>query len=150
MLLILNNLSFQALEGRARKHEARQNEVLLRAVWRVWKAHERGRLVERVKGVRLLKRVWAIWVLRLRQEREREGAPVNLSLCPIHSHYGMQQPWPRPSQCAALPHSPRPLCIAGMKPMSRTKTHMRSPNIITPPSFVSVCSSYGGCDCAQS
>ena len=56
------------------KHEARQNEVLLRAVWRVWKAHERGRLVERAMDIRLLKRVWAVWMLRLREQRRREGA----------------------------------------------------------------------------
>lgn len=63
----------QTWEHRAVKHEARQNEVLLRAIWRVWKAHERGKLLERVKGARLVKQAWTLWMQRLREERQREG-----------------------------------------------------------------------------
>ena len=77
-LQILKSLH-QALENRAAKHDARQNEVLLRAVWRVWKAHERGKLLERVRDGRFVKRAWATWMQRLQEQRKREGT--------VHSFY---------------------------------------------------------------
>ncbi|KAJ4488143.1 hypothetical protein J3R30DRAFT_3695788 [Lentinula aciculospora] len=49
------------LEFRADKHVNRQDDVLLRAVMRVWKAHERGKLLEKVKAFRLAKTTWAVW-----------------------------------------------------------------------------------------
>ncbi|GJE87193.1 hypothetical protein PsYK624_032760 [Phanerochaete sordida] len=69
----------RTLERRAAKHEARQNEVLLRAVWRVWKAHERGRLVENAVDKGVLHRVWSTWVQRLQQHREREAKALAFS-----------------------------------------------------------------------
>ncbi|KAI0341741.1 hypothetical protein BDW22DRAFT_1485199 [Trametopsis cervina] len=69
-----------ALEHRAEKYQARQNDVLVRAIWRVWKAHERGKLLERVKGARLLAQTWSVWTQRLHQQRQREEMAVHFSL----------------------------------------------------------------------
>ncbi|KZT68998.1 hypothetical protein DAEQUDRAFT_765781 [Daedalea quercina L-15889] len=60
------------LENRAVKHVARQDDVLRRAVLRVWKAHERGRLLDRVRNGRLLKQAWAVWKARILKQRELE------------------------------------------------------------------------------
>ncbi|KAI0361981.1 hypothetical protein OH77DRAFT_1388452 [Trametes cingulata] len=62
----------RALENRAAKHVARQDEVLVRAVMRVWKAHERGKLLTRVRNLRLLRQAWAIWKQRMEEQKERE------------------------------------------------------------------------------
>lgn len=67
------NALLQALEKRATKHLSRQNDVLLLAVMRVWKAHERGKLLERVRIARLLKQAWDTWKRRLRREQSQEG-----------------------------------------------------------------------------
>jgi len=61
------------MEYRAAKHVARQDGVLLRAVSRVWKARERGKLLERVKAARLIKETWAVWKRRLRWEQQNRG-----------------------------------------------------------------------------
>lgn len=61
------------MERKADKHVARQDNVLLRAVSRVWKARERGRLLERVKSVRLLKSVWTVWQGRLADHQRMNG-----------------------------------------------------------------------------
>lgn len=63
----------QAMEKRADKHLARQDDVLVRAVTRVWKARERGKLLERVRALRLIKDTWSIWRERMRQYRRLEG-----------------------------------------------------------------------------
>ncbi|KAI0670486.1 Sfi1 spindle body protein-domain-containing protein [Trametes maxima] len=62
----------RALENRADKHVARQDEVLVRAVMRVWKAHERGKLLTRVQSIRLLRQAWSIWNRRMDEQKERE------------------------------------------------------------------------------
>ncbi|OJT15746.1 hypothetical protein TRAPUB_4382 [Trametes pubescens] len=62
----------RAMENRAVKHVARQDEVLVRAVMRVWKAHERGQLLTRVRNVRLLRQAWTILKHRMEEQRERE------------------------------------------------------------------------------
>jgi protein SFI1 len=72
-MLGLEMALFQALEHRADKYRARQNDVLIRAVWRVWKAHERGKLLERVKNVRLLKQTLIIWQQQIDQRKRLEG-----------------------------------------------------------------------------
>lgn len=61
------------MEKRAAKHISRQDGVLLRAVARVWKARERGKLLERVKATRLLKSFCSIWKGRLQRRKEDEG-----------------------------------------------------------------------------
>lgn len=63
----------QAMERRADKHVARQDDVLVRAVTRVWKARERGKLLERVRDLRLLKNVWSTWQERIRQLKHLHG-----------------------------------------------------------------------------
>ncbi|KAK0459672.1 uncharacterized protein EV420DRAFT_1537125 [Desarmillaria tabescens] len=65
-------LSIHHMESRADKHLARQDDVLLRAITRVWKARERGRLLERVKAVRLIKSTWLVWKQQLQEQRARE------------------------------------------------------------------------------
>jgi hypothetical protein len=63
----------QGLERRADKQIARQEDALVRAVVMVWKAHERGRLLERVQNAKLLRQTWEAWKKRLRHQRELEG-----------------------------------------------------------------------------
>lgn len=63
----------QARERKADKHLARQDDVLVRAVSRVWKARERGKLLERVRALRLVKGAWAVWREQMRQHRQLEG-----------------------------------------------------------------------------
>src|ERR1700722_14886736 len=66
----------QALERRAVKHQARQDDLLLRAITRVWRARERGKLLENIKMIRLLKRAWAVWKRRSRSQKERDGSQL--------------------------------------------------------------------------
>ena len=61
------------MESRAMKHLARRDDVLVRAIMRIWKARERGRLLVRVQALRLLKQAWAVWKRRVEEQREREG-----------------------------------------------------------------------------
>ena len=61
------------MERRGAKHVARRNDVLVRAIMRIWKAHERGPLLTRVRAMRVLKLAWAQWRRRMEEQREREG-----------------------------------------------------------------------------
>ena len=61
------------MEHRASKHVARRNDVLVRAIMRIWKAHERGQLLTRVRAMRVLKLAWTQWRRRMEEQREREG-----------------------------------------------------------------------------
>ncbi|KAH8106712.1 Sfi1 spindle body protein-domain-containing protein [Cristinia sonorae] len=70
----------RSLERRADKHLNRQNDVLVRAVVRVWKAHERGKLLERVMSVRSMKQAWTTWKRRLREQRSLEDTAVAFSM----------------------------------------------------------------------
>lgn len=63
----------QGLERRADKQIVRQEDALVRAVVMVWKAHERGRLLDRVQNAKLLRQTWEAWKRRLRRQRELEG-----------------------------------------------------------------------------
>ncbi|KAF8078011.1 hypothetical protein FPV67DRAFT_1403819 [Lyophyllum atratum] len=68
------------MENRALKHVTRQDGVLLRAVSRVWKARERGILLERVKAGRLIKDTWLVWRQRLQQQQHAEDLAIAFSL----------------------------------------------------------------------
>ncbi|KAG7092302.1 hypothetical protein E1B28_008664 [Marasmius oreades] len=68
-----------ALECRADKHLARQDNILLRAVMRVWKARERGKLLEKVKAFRLVRSAWAVWKLQLHTLEEAQALAVRFS-----------------------------------------------------------------------
>ncbi|KAF9227630.1 hypothetical protein BS17DRAFT_725990 [Gyrodon lividus] len=68
------------MEKRADKHLARQENVLVRAVNRVWKARERGKLLERVRALRLIKKAWSAWMERMRQHRRLEDYAVAFSM----------------------------------------------------------------------
>ncbi len=70
----------QAMENRAAKYVARRNDVLVRAIMRIWKAHERGQLLTRVRAMRVLKLAWTQWRRRMEEQREREGRSVSLHL----------------------------------------------------------------------
>ena len=59
---------------------SRQNDVLVRAVMRVWKAHERGKLLERVMAARLLKQAWTTWKRRLQDQQGLEGMALEFVL----------------------------------------------------------------------
>lgn len=61
------------MEKKADKHLARQDDVLIRAIVRVWKAHERGNLLERVRTSRLESRLWELWKQRLEAHRQHHG-----------------------------------------------------------------------------
>ncbi|KAI6045673.1 Sfi1 spindle body protein-domain-containing protein [Pisolithus marmoratus] len=69
-----------AMERRADKYLARQDNVLIRAVTRVWKARERGRLLERVRALRLLKDAWSTWRERMRQIRHLHDYAIAFSM----------------------------------------------------------------------
>ncbi|KAI0064613.1 hypothetical protein BV25DRAFT_1852514 [Artomyces pyxidatus] len=75
----------RTLERRADKHVARQDDILVRAVTRVWKAHERGRLLERVRTLRLLKQSWETWKKRLRHQKGLEDKALAFALRPSSS-----------------------------------------------------------------
>lgn len=70
----------RATERRADKYLARQDHVLIRAVTRVWKARERGRLLERVRALRLLKDAWSTWGERIRQSRHLHDYAIAFSM----------------------------------------------------------------------
>lgn len=61
------------MENRADKHLARQDDLLVRAVMRVWRARGRGQLLEKVKMVRFLKAAWTTWERRLQFQTRLEG-----------------------------------------------------------------------------
>ena len=73
-----NRIRIQALERRADRQIARQEDVLVRAIVRVWKAHQHGRLLERVHNSRVLRHTWEAWKKRLRQQKELEGLVASL------------------------------------------------------------------------
>lgn len=56
---------------------------------RVWKARERGKLLERVKSLRAVKAAWATWQNSIAVQREREGWGLSpASYCyPDCGHY---------------------------------------------------------------
>ncbi|KAF5391431.1 hypothetical protein D9757_002037 [Collybiopsis confluens] len=69
----------QNLESRVNKHMSRQDDVLLRAVMRVWKAHERGKLLEKVKAFRLTKIAWMVWKSRMNDQQTFEDLALRFS-----------------------------------------------------------------------
>ncbi|KAG5646652.1 hypothetical protein DXG03_002642 [Asterophora parasitica] len=68
------------IENRADKHVARQDGVLLRAVSRVWKARERGKLLERVRASRLIMDSWSVWQQQIRQNKANNDLAIAFSL----------------------------------------------------------------------
>lgn len=67
------------LDSRADRYIARQDGGLLRAVCRVWRARERGLLMERVRAIRLMKDAWRAWEDRIVQTRQREDLAISFS-----------------------------------------------------------------------
>ncbi|KAG1832113.1 hypothetical protein EV424DRAFT_85759 [Suillus variegatus] len=67
-------------EKRADKYLARQDAFLLRAVTRVWKARERGKLLERVRDMRLVKNSMAVWKDRMRERKHLEDYALAFSM----------------------------------------------------------------------
>ncbi|CAA7271758.1 unnamed protein product [Cyclocybe aegerita] len=58
----------KALDNRAEKYVARQDESLLRAVFRIWRARMRGKRLEQFKTLRLMKYAWQKWRYRVGKE----------------------------------------------------------------------------------
>lgn len=58
-------ISLQELELKADKHRLRQDDITLMALFRVWKAKERGRLADNGFKRRLVTAVWVVWKSRL-------------------------------------------------------------------------------------
>ncbi|KAG6879521.1 hypothetical protein C0992_001854 [Termitomyces sp. T32_za158] len=56
------------MENRALKHIARQDDLLVRAIFRVWKARRQGKTVERLKASNLIYAAWSVWKQRLQQQ----------------------------------------------------------------------------------
>ncbi|KAI0093593.1 hypothetical protein BDY19DRAFT_989156 [Irpex rosettiformis] len=69
-----------ALEHKAEQYRTRQDDVLIRAIWRIWKAHERGKLLERVKIARLYKQTLVKWAQRVDQQKQLEDRAIAFSL----------------------------------------------------------------------
>ncbi|KAG0705973.1 hypothetical protein DFH29DRAFT_996399 [Suillus ampliporus] len=69
-----------AMERRADKYLARQDGFLIRAVARVWKARERGKLLERVRDMRLVKNSMGVWKDRLRSRKHLEDYALAFSM----------------------------------------------------------------------
>lgn len=68
------------MESRTEKHVARQDDLLLRAVFRVWKARERGTLMDRVRTLRLLKRSWAVWKGRMHEIKSQQTLAIDFAM----------------------------------------------------------------------
>ena len=79
-------INMQRMENKARKQLALRDEIMMRAIWRVWKAGERGRLLERVRSSRLVSNAFAVWQQRLAQQRELEGAFLSFPICTISDY----------------------------------------------------------------
>ncbi|KAH0583950.1 hypothetical protein H2248_009533 [Termitomyces sp. 'cryptogamus'] len=56
------------MESRALKYTARQDGLLVRAVFRVWNARRQGKAVERLKASNLTYAAWSVWKQRLQQQ----------------------------------------------------------------------------------
>lgn len=91
------------MEKRAVKHLARQDDVLIRAVTRVWKARERGKLLERVRALRLIKDTWSVWRERMRQHRRLEGEGKDIAM--IYTVLIVSR------LCACVQHAVQFICI---------------------------------------
>jgi protein SFI1 len=63
----------QSLERRADRHLARSDDLLVRAVMRVWKARERSELFERTRVKRSLVQSWNTWKAKLQKLDQMEG-----------------------------------------------------------------------------
>jgi protein SFI1 len=63
----------QVLDSRGDKYLKRRNDLLLRAIIRVWVARERGHLLDRVQNTRLTKDAFLIWRRRFQEQKRLEG-----------------------------------------------------------------------------
>ncbi|KAL1746367.1 Sfi1 spindle body protein-domain-containing protein [Schizophyllum fasciatum] len=68
--------SIRKMESKARKQLALRDEIMIRAIWRVWKAGERGRLLDRVRSSRLVADAFAVWQQRLGQQQSLEARAI--------------------------------------------------------------------------
>ncbi|TRM57576.1 hypothetical protein BD626DRAFT_574365 [Schizophyllum amplum] len=73
------------MEVKARKHVALQDEVLVRAIWRVWQAGERGKLLERVRSSRLLGNALAVWQQRMVGQQALQERAIAFYSRPVSS-----------------------------------------------------------------
>ena len=60
------------MEIRGQRYLVRQDAVLMRAIMRVWIAHERGKRFEHMRSAKLQQNAWRIWNQRLEAHRQAE------------------------------------------------------------------------------
>lgn len=74
------------MENRALKHISRQDDLLVRAVFRVWKARRQGKTVERLKASNLVYAAWSVWKQRLQQQSHNNGTVPSLNYSMLISY----------------------------------------------------------------
>lgn len=65
----------QALGHRADKHLARQDDLLCRAIIRIWRARMRGKKYEEFRTTQDLKNAWQKWLIKMAKQNARMGEP---------------------------------------------------------------------------
>ncbi|KAG6854332.1 hypothetical protein C0991_008227 [Blastosporella zonata] len=69
----------QTFESRALKHVARQDAILLRAVYRIWKVRSQGKALEQVKKLNLMYAALSVWKQQLLQQRHNNNLAVDFA-----------------------------------------------------------------------
>ncbi|KAG6832361.1 hypothetical protein H0H92_002629 [Tricholoma furcatifolium] len=75
-----SRVRLRTLEARALKHIVRQDGVLLRAVFRVWKARKQGKALERLKTSNLICAAWSVWKQQLQQSSRNKELAMAFAL----------------------------------------------------------------------
>ncbi|KAF8590581.1 hypothetical protein K439DRAFT_1329550 [Ramaria rubella] len=73
------------LNSRGDKYVKRRNNLLLRAIIRVWVARERGQLLDRVRSTRLLRDAFFVWHERIQQQQVLQDRAITFSQQPSGS-----------------------------------------------------------------
>ncbi|KAF8628451.1 hypothetical protein AX15_003966 [Amanita polypyramis BW_CC] len=73
------------MNDKATKQMARRDGLLIHAILRIWKAQERGKLLERVTNLRYLRDSLTIWQRRLHEHKQNEGRAVKFLMRPRSS-----------------------------------------------------------------
>ncbi|KAG6878740.1 hypothetical protein C0993_011555 [Termitomyces sp. T159_Od127] len=74
------------MENRALKHIARQDDLLVRAILRVWKARRHGKTVERLKASNLIYAAWSVWKQRLQQQSHNNDLALAFAIRSDSTH----------------------------------------------------------------
>ena len=63
----------QSLDNKVAKHIARQDDLLLRAIIRIWRARARGQRLEQFQTTAALRRAWQRWQAKLTSNNAKLG-----------------------------------------------------------------------------